>query len=687
MQPMQHQPMQHQHMQMLASPQHTPQHMMMPQQFSPMLHVQPQYAAPPQQLQQQPNQYVPIHHQMQPWQQQQQQQLQLQQPQQVPQLPQEEAEAESDQSEESEADDAQEESESSDDSESDSSAFKHKRRKRTKKGKRGSYKKEKDNEITRSSCVLATLPKVRLSELVETMVPTFDSSVTAEWSQLTHAKLIWLCTRILPRTKITDLRVRSYDKLSDLLKKSHKRVMSSLPADKGADVMKMLGTCPTSEMVDEVCASLNFHPSMAEYEQRKARQMQRDKEHAAACVPLAFSIAGAHRTGPNATQNTPPVPPFVQPAVQTPLSVMTTPTVAAPVLAVSGAHLMVDPARVPQPVPVAVQTRMQPPALPQLLHSQQHTVQPLLQSPRTQQPLLQSPANGEQQSTACPVPAFGSSGSGPRSEQMTMQHMLAQMTMMMQAAQQQVQQHLVQQHELPQQLMGQGQFQSPQQLIGQQQLPQQSMDQQQLLQQELGQQHLPQQLMGQQQLPQQEMGQQQMLQQQLPQQSMGQQQLLGQQHSPQQEMEQQHLPQQGMGQQQLPRQELDQQHADGPPRVDVDEIMALPVGHDGRAAGEQSGHGGNHEAHDEDSDRACVICHEAMVEAAEDLEALVCRHVYHSSCIRHYMQISGKPIDKCCPMKCYLAPPFVEADELEAGEFSAVPGVEMIEDEIAAVML
>jgi len=168
---------------------------------------------------------------------------------------------------------------------------------------------------------------------------------------------------------------------------------------------------------------------------------------------------------------------------------------------------------------------------------------------------------------------------------------------------------------------------------------------------------------------------------------MGQQQLLSQQHSPQQEKEQQHLPQQGMSQQQLPRQELDQQHADGPPRVDVDEIMALPVGHDGRAAGEQSGHGGNHEAHDEDSDRACVICHEAMVEAAEDLETLVCRHVYHSSCIRNYMQISRKPIDKCCPMKCYLAPPFVEADELEASEFAAVPNVEMIEDEIAAIML
>ena len=123
----------------------------------------------------------------------------------------------------------------------------------------GHYAKGPGAKITRSACGLQGLPKVRLSELIEVVNPEFDSSITAEHDQVTCATLLWIYTRIKPKTKISDLRVRTYAKLGSLLVTSNKRLIATMMTSKYHDtIVAVLGTSPTPEVIHNLAVSLGF---------------------------------------------------------------------------------------------------------------------------------------------------------------------------------------------------------------------------------------------------------------------------------------------------------------------------------------------------------------------------------------------------------------------------------------------
>ena len=110
--------------------------------------------------------------------------------------------------------------------------------------------------------VLVGLAKSRLSEIVEGILPAYDSAVLAEHSSLGLAKLVWCLTRVKPNTKMSDLRVETYEALISLLIKAHKRVVSSTGQSKYEDCISgFLGPSPTEQKVSELAISLGYEDS------------------------------------------------------------------------------------------------------------------------------------------------------------------------------------------------------------------------------------------------------------------------------------------------------------------------------------------------------------------------------------------------------------------------------------------
>ena len=106
-------------------------------------------------------------------------------------------------------------------------------------------------------CVcLVALPKNRISEAAEKVNAPFESSITEEFSQKTLATLLLVFTRIKPTVKISNLRVRSYDQLCDLMVKANTRLVVSMHHVKHEAMVGELGTTPTAETINELCANL-----------------------------------------------------------------------------------------------------------------------------------------------------------------------------------------------------------------------------------------------------------------------------------------------------------------------------------------------------------------------------------------------------------------------------------------------
>ena len=125
--------------------------------------------------------------------------------------------------------------------------------------KTSTYAKGLDATITRSAVAVAGLPKIRLSELVELVHEPFDSTVTAEFSPVDMATMIWLLCRIKPNVKICDLRVGTYRELGALLVKAKKRLMNSMGSSKFDDKLILpLGCTPTSDMVKQLAEENGF---------------------------------------------------------------------------------------------------------------------------------------------------------------------------------------------------------------------------------------------------------------------------------------------------------------------------------------------------------------------------------------------------------------------------------------------
>ena len=61
------------------------------------------------------------------------------------------------------------------------------------------------------------------------------------------------------------------------------------------------------------------------------------------------------------------------------------------------------------------------------------------------------------------------------------------------------------------------------------------------------------------------------------------------------------------------------------------------------------------------SELECRICHDTFGE--QQVEALLCGHVFHTDCINNYCRISDKTRQNCCPFKCHAASIDVAFDE------------------------
>lgn len=298
-----------------------PQMMMPPQQMAGMMpqpwQMPPQHMMLPQQLQQQHMQQMPQPHMM-----------QLPQQMMVPGAglaaapvaapsadpPQPGAPEPDDEDDDSSG----EEESDSQESDSDSSAAAGKRGH----GKR--YQKDAKAMITRSAAGLVQLPRVRLAELVEALAG-LDSSVTAEWGETVSCRLIWVLTRVKPFTKISDLRVDSYAKLSSLLQRAHSRIQQSLGASRYHDKIKaVLGPSPSADVVETLATDLGFNEAWFD---KVAAPKAKAKAKAAAPVQAApaatqqgvalasphAAAAAAAGAGPGRVERRlPPPPSFLQ---------------------------------------------------------------------------------------------------------------------------------------------------------------------------------------------------------------------------------------------------------------------------------------------------------------------------------------------------------------------------------------
>ena len=250
-------------------------------------------------------------------------------------------------------DDSSGEESDAEESDSDSSAVAGKR------GQSKKYQKDAKAMITRSAAGLMQLPRVRLAELVEALAG-LDSSVTAEWGESVSCKLIWVLTRVKPSTKISDLRVDSYAKLSSLLQRAHSRIQQSLGAAKYDDKIKAaLGHSPSVDVVEKLAAELGFNEAWLD---KVAAPKAKAKAAAAAAMPqqgVALAspdlAAAAARAGPgHVERRLPPPPTFLD-------LVAAAPRAAAPALAAPAAA----PALAPEPALAAAAPALAiEPALP-----------------------------------------------------------------------------------------------------------------------------------------------------------------------------------------------------------------------------------------------------------------------------------------------------------------------------------
>jgi len=106
------------------------------------------------------------------------------------------------------------------------------------------------------------LPKVRIGEAIEFLDERFDSTLTAEFSQETCCKLLWLMCRQRPDTKVNHYRVKNYEDLYSKLSGASARARSRY--DNYAEMLENILRDPTSSHIDELARAQNFQEKWLE---------------------------------------------------------------------------------------------------------------------------------------------------------------------------------------------------------------------------------------------------------------------------------------------------------------------------------------------------------------------------------------------------------------------------------------
>ena len=65
----------------------------------------------------------------------------------------------------------------------------------------------------------------------------------------------------------------------------------------------------------------------------------------------------------------------------------------------------------------------------------------------------------------------------------------------------------------------------------------------------------------------------------------------------------------------------------------------------------------------------CVLCHEYFKLTDAGLTKMPnCTHTWHAECLEKYMEVTGKPLEKSCPMRCNPTEDQVPADVFDLGD-------------------
>ena len=65
----------------------------------------------------------------------------------------------------------------------------------------------------------------------------------------------------------------------------------------------------------------------------------------------------------------------------------------------------------------------------------------------------------------------------------------------------------------------------------------------------------------------------------------------------------------------------------------------------------------------------CVLCHEYFKLTDAGLTKMPhCTHTWHAECIARYMEVTGKPLETACPMRCTPTEDQVPADVFDLGD-------------------
>ena len=94
------------------------------------------------------------------------------------------------------------------------------------------YSKSMDCLITGSARELMAMPKVRLGEALEFLVPRFDATIVADLSQESRALVIWMLAKVRPNLPVAELRVLTYLDLYTKLQNAHIRVQNDMGSEK-----------------------------------------------------------------------------------------------------------------------------------------------------------------------------------------------------------------------------------------------------------------------------------------------------------------------------------------------------------------------------------------------------------------------------------------------------------------------
>ena len=137
------------------------------------------------------------------------------------------------------------------------------------------YRPGMEMNLTTSSIPLFKLPKVRLTECLEFLVPELDPLLTATLNPKLLSMIVWEATNVKPNMKITDFRVSTYLDLYKRLRGAMERVKKQDKFDQSYP-QKFQEAPSLEEFVMEHAVAKGFNPAWLEMDKKNSKSSKND---------------------------------------------------------------------------------------------------------------------------------------------------------------------------------------------------------------------------------------------------------------------------------------------------------------------------------------------------------------------------------------------------------------------------